>query len=64
VGIAAEVVVKVRRHDGDEGEEYAWLTASKDLLASAAPWRVFRWHRGQKHYSGTYWSATMRDHVI
>ncbi|WP_312870246.1 TnsA-like heteromeric transposase endonuclease subunit [Streptomyces himalayensis] len=64
MGFAAEVVVRVRRHDGDEVEEYAWPAASKDLLASAAPWRVFRWYRGQKHYSGTYWSATMRDHVI
>lgn len=64
MGIAAEVVVKVRRHDGDEAEEHAWPTASKDLLASAVPWRVFRWRRGQKHCSGTYWSATMRDHAI
>jgi pimeloyl-ACP methyl ester carboxylesterase len=24
------------------------------------PWRKFRWHKGQKHYSGLYWSATMR----
>ncbi|WP_329374740.1 helix-turn-helix domain-containing protein [Streptomyces sp. NBC_01483] len=25
------------------------------------PWRTFRWYKGQKHYSGTYWSSTMRD---
>ncbi|MYR93157.1 TnsA-like heteromeric transposase endonuclease subunit [Streptomyces sp. SID4937] len=54
----------MRRHDGDEVEECAWTAASKDLLSSAAPWRVFRWYRGQRHYSGTYWSATIRDHVI
>lgn len=23
-----------------------------------------RWHKGQRHYSGTYWSATERGHVI
>jgi hypothetical protein len=34
-----------------------------DKLAAAAPWPTFRWHKGQKHYSGTYWSATMRAHV-
>ncbi|MFI9580812.1 hypothetical protein ACIHCQ_02965 [Streptomyces sp. NPDC052236] len=34
------------------------------LLQSACPWRTFRWYKGQKHYSGTYWSSTMRDHVI
>ena len=28
------------------------------------PWRTFRWHRGQKHYSGTYWSATQNAHVV
>jgi hypothetical protein len=33
-------------------------------LQSAVPWRTFRWHKGQKHYSGTYWAATVRDHVI
>jgi hypothetical protein len=33
-------------------------------LFHAAPWRTFRWYFGQRHYSGTYWSATDRDHVI
>ena len=33
-------------------------------LTGAAPWRTFRWVRGQKHYSGTYWSATETGHVI
>jgi len=28
------------------------------------PWRAFRWHRGQQHYSGTYWSATTGTHVV
>jgi len=33
-------------------------------LFRAAPWRTFRWYFGQRHYSGTYWSATEREHVI
>jgi hypothetical protein len=33
-------------------------------LFDAAPWRTFRWYRGQRHYSGTYWSATECRHVI
>ncbi|QMU74382.1 TnsA-like heteromeric transposase endonuclease subunit [Streptacidiphilus sp. P02-A3a] len=33
-------------------------------MRSAVPWRTFRWYKGQKHYSGTYWCATVRDHVI
>ncbi|WP_157910617.1 TnsA-like heteromeric transposase endonuclease subunit [Pseudofrankia sp. BMG5.36] len=27
------------------------------------PWRTFRWHRGQAHYSGLYWSAVTCGHV-
>lgn len=33
-------------------------------LLHAAPWRTFIWFKGQKHYSGEYWSATEHDHVI
>ncbi|MGW8884618.1 TnsA-like heteromeric transposase endonuclease subunit [Streptomyces sp. NPDC055749] len=33
-------------------------------MQAAAPWRSFRWYQGQKHYSGTYWSSTMRGHVV
>lgn len=34
------------------------------LLQSACPWRTFPFYKGQKHYSGTYRSSAMRDHVI
>lgn len=34
------------------------------VLYSAAPWRTFRWYKGQRHYSGWYWAATERDLVI
>jgi hypothetical protein len=43
------------------------LPAERVLLAAlfeATPWRTFRWYFGQRHYSGTWWSSTMRDHVI
>lgn len=33
-------------------------------LLAASPWRTFRWYFGQRHYSGTYWSSTVGDHVI
>jgi hypothetical protein len=38
--------------------------AEAGVLAAGRPWRVFRWHRGQAHYSGWYWSATMGRHVV
>lgn len=56
--------VSVRRQRGVVVEDRDWGTAPLDLLQSACPWRTFRWYKGQKHYSGTYWSATTRDHVI
>jgi hypothetical protein len=37
---------------------------SPAALFRAVPWRTFRWYFGQRHYSGTYWSATEREHVI
>ncbi|MFJ8310193.1 MULTISPECIES: TnsA-like heteromeric transposase endonuclease subunit [unclassified Streptomyces] len=58
------VAVSVRFQNGKSGEDLSWADVSVDLLGSAAPWRTFRWYRGQKYYSGTYWSATMQDHVI
>src|SRR5262249_12733589 len=35
-----------------------------DDVAAGRPWRVFRSHHGQAHYSGWYWSATMGRHVV
>ncbi|MFI7611404.1 TnsA-like heteromeric transposase endonuclease subunit [Nonomuraea terrae] len=33
-------------------------------MKSVAPWRTLRWHEGQRHFPGFYWSATMADLVI
>lgn len=32
-------------------------------LASSLPVREFRWYKGQRHYSGWYWSSTMNGLV-
>lgn len=61
---SAAATVSIRCRNGEVVSDRAWGTAPVGLLNSAAPWRTFRWYKGQKHYSGTYWSATMRDHVI
>ncbi|MFJ8200276.1 hypothetical protein [Streptomyces sp. NPDC096152] len=56
---------RCRRHVGyDTAADLEWASISLDLLRNAQPWRTFRWYKGQKHYSGTYWSATVGDHVI
>lgn len=55
--------LKIRVQDGDVVEVPAHR-ATHDLLRSALPFRTFRWYYGQRHYSGSYWSATMSAHVI
>lgn len=42
----------------------AFPLATATALAASRPWRVFRWRRGQAHYSGWYWSATTGGHVV
>jgi hypothetical protein len=59
----SSAVVAYRPAAGEERSVAAQEVSSVALL-KAAPWRTFRWYFGQRHYSGTYWCATQRDHVI
>lgn len=54
----------MRRAGPQMTEDHPWGGVGMDLLAGALPWRTLRWHQGQRHYSGTFWSCTHRDHVI
>ncbi|MGW5250745.1 TnsA-like heteromeric transposase endonuclease subunit [Streptomyces sp. NPDC004129] len=63
MGIAA-ITLSIRRMDGAIDEVGDQSSASFDLMRSAVPWRTFRWYRGQRHYAGTYWSATTQSHVL
>jgi hypothetical protein len=63
-GRTTDATVFVRNEETLAEYSTDWGLATADLLSAAAPWRTFRWHRGQKHYSGTYWSSTTRSHVI
>lgn len=56
-------VIAYRPAVGEQRSILAKDAGPSDLYA-AAPWRTFRWYFGQRHYSGTYWSATKHDHVI
>ncbi|MEU9808572.1 TnsA-like heteromeric transposase endonuclease subunit [Mycobacterium sp. NPDC050853] len=58
------VVVKFRSSFDGSALQRPWLDVTAQDLRAAAPWRTFRWYRGQMHYSGTYWSATCGGHVI
>lgn len=59
----SSAVIAYRPAAGEERSVSAG-NVSPAALVHAAPWRTFRWYFGQRHYSGTYWSATQRDHVI
>ncbi|MFF7648793.1 TnsA-like heteromeric transposase endonuclease subunit [Streptomyces sp. NPDC007983] len=62
--VVGEVSMSLRRTDGQITEGRDWPTTGVDVFEPSVPWRTFRWRHGQKHYSGTYWSSTMRDHVV
>ncbi len=57
-------LVSFRQETGAEKASLDWRAVGADSLMAASPWRTFRWYIGQKHYSGTYWSSTVCDHVI
>lgn len=52
------------RDSGGEVVHFDLCSVSPAVLAAGRPWRIFRWHRGQAHYSGWYWVATLRRHVV
>lgn len=39
-------------------------SVSAAQVAGSLPWRVFRSHKGQAHYSGWYFAATTGGHVV
>jgi hypothetical protein len=55
--------VSFRDAAGKESTAVLALVQAGQLVAGR-PWRVFRWRRGQAHYSGFYWSATTGGHVV
>jgi hypothetical protein len=66
VGVDVDLGSAVISYRPAAGEERSLPTqrVSSGALFDGVPWRMFGWYFGQRHYSGTWWSATMRDHVI
>jgi hypothetical protein len=62
--VVLTATLRARRVGGGAFAECAFSEASLSDLFDAAPWRTFRWHLGQKHYSGSFWSATEQNLVI
>ena len=57
-----EATIRIRRSD-----DRVDISDLRDLrlrqFDTAVPWREFRWYRKQRHFSGSYWSATMEAPV-
>ncbi|MFE4337204.1 TnsA-like heteromeric transposase endonuclease subunit [Streptomyces sp. NPDC056831] len=62
--VASSATLRIRHVDGSASADCAFGEASPSNLFDASPWRTFRWHLGQKHYSGSFWSATEQKLVI
>lgn len=56
--------VSVRWADGTIADGLNWSSVAAEKLKRGSPWRTFRWHKGQRHFPGWYWSDTMSNHVI
>ena len=61
--LPADAVVSLRMADGGEAS-FALLQVQARQVIAAVPWRKARNARGQAHYPGYFWSATMGGHVI
>ena len=62
-GPPADAVVSLRMADGGEASFPLRQVQGRQVVA-AVPWRKARSARGQAHYPGYFWSATMSGHVI
>jgi hypothetical protein len=62
--MSAELATVSFRTASGVTEDEFWTGVGSAVLSNTVPWRTFRWYKGQRHYSGVYWSATMRDHVV
>jgi hypothetical protein len=61
--LSSDAVVSLRMADGGEASFPLRRVQGRQVVA-AEPWRKTRSARGQAHYPGYFWSATMGGHVI
>ena len=52
------------RDDENQFIEVPIREAYPEMIRAAHPYITFRWYRGQRHYSGSYWCSTDSAHVI
>jgi hypothetical protein len=62
--MSADLATVSFRTESGVAEGEPWLAVDSAVLSNTVPWRTCRSYKGQRHYSGMYWSATMHDHVV
>jgi DNA-binding MarR family transcriptional regulator len=62
--MSAELATVSLRTEFGVAEAHSWTAVDSTVLSTTVPWRTFRWYKGQRHYSGVYWSVTMHDHIV
>lgn len=62
--MSAELATVSFRTESGVAEDEPWSVVDSAVLSNTVPWRSFRCYKGQRYYSGMYWSATMGDHVV
>jgi len=61
----SRIAARVRfRDSGGDTIHSELASVSVSALAAGRPWRTFRWHHGQAHFSGWYRTATTGRHVV
>ncbi len=59
--MSAESATVSFRTESGAAQEKPWALVDSTVLSKAAPWRTFRWYKGQRHYSGTYRGPRAED---
>ncbi|MEU4234856.1 TnsA-like heteromeric transposase endonuclease subunit [Nonomuraea sp. NPDC026600] len=62
--VVASAEIHAKSPNGTVAVTCRFGDAPVEEMLAAKPWRTFRWHHGQRHYSGAFWSATEGSHVI
>jgi hypothetical protein len=63
-GLIRSPEIRAKTPRGTAAVDCLFDDAPVEKLLASGPWRTFRWHRAQRHYSGSFWSATEGSLVI
>jgi len=59
--MSAELATVSFRTESGVAEGESWTVVDSTALSNTAPWRTFRWYKGQRHYSGLQLMRRFRE---